>query len=201
MKNKEDKRKLVLTQPWAITSLRESLELKGIKVEEACANPASLNSEVINLENTNLNLRFSYLCEDIEIAKKLEENFSTNLEYDYFLNCAKLHATNMQQITNDLKAYYPEDYKALNFSSEKQEITLVKYLKHPKSAFLMAQCESKTEALYWRSIINSSKVEDLKFCQKITEECISGAVEASECPAKFKDYHEECTEKLNKMKH
>ena len=199
--NKERNKKLITTQPWVITSLRESIEIKGIKLEDACANSSSLSKDTINLEDSDIKQRFTYLCEDIEKARILEENFSNNLEYNYFLNCAKIHAANMQQITDDLKAHYPEDYKELNFNKEKQENILVKYLKHPKSAFLMAQCESKTEALYWRSIINSSKVEDLKFCQKITEECINGVIEASECPTNFKNYHDECTKKLNKMKH
>ena len=201
IKNKEHKRKLIATQPWAITSLRETLEKKGIKLEGACANSNSLSKDIINLEDSDILERFTYLCEDIQKARELEENFNNNLEYNYFLNCAKVHAANMQQITDDLKAHYPHDYKELNFSKEKQETILVKYLKHPKSAFLMAQCESKTEALYWRSIINSSKVEDLKFCQKITEECINGVIEVSECPINFKSYNDECTKKLNKMKH
>lgn len=195
------KKKLALTQPFAITALRESLEHKGVNLEGACANPASLTKDLIDLKDSDLKEKFTYLCEDIEIAKKLEENFSTNTEYKYFLNCAKTHAANMQQITDDLKTFYPEDYKLLNFNKEQQENILIKYLKHPKSAFLMAQCESKTEALYWRSIIDSGKVEDLKFCLKITEECISGQLTGVDCPANFKAYHDECTQKLNGMKH
>lgn len=198
-KYKADKRKLITTQPHAITTLRESLEKKGVKLEGACANPSSLSKDLIDLKNSDLEQRFTYLCEDIDMAKKLEENFNTNSDYSYFLNCAKTHVTNMQQITDDLKTYYPDDYKDLNFNKEKQESILMKYLKHPKSAFLMAQCESKAEALYWRSIVNSSKVEDLKFCQKITEECINGLTKPEECPANFKNYHDECTKKLKEI--
>lgn len=202
IKSAEDKkRRLAPTQPFAITTLRESLEHKGVSLEGACANPASLTKDLIDLKDSDVKERFTFLCEDIEIAKKLEENFSTNSDYKYFLNCAKMHAANMQQITDDLKAFYPEDYKQLNFSKENQETILVKYLKHPKSAFLMAQCESKTEALYWRSVIDSGKVEDLKFCLKITEECISGQLKGVDCPANFQVYHDECTQKLNGMKH
>lgn len=199
--DKDKKKKLAITQPFAITSLRESLEVKGVNLEGACANPTSLSKDLLDLTNSDSKQRFTYLCEDIEMAKKLEENFNTNSQYSYFLDCAKIHATNMQQITDDLKTFYPEDYKDLNFNKEKQESILVKYLKHPKSAFLMAQCESKTEALYWRSIIDSGKVEDLKFCQKITEECIQGIMKDQECPANFKSYHDECSKKLNEMKH
>lgn len=194
------KKRLLPTQPFAITALRESLEQKGVNLEGACANPASLSKDLIDLKDSDLKKRFTYLCDDIQIAKKLEENFSTNTDYVYFLNCAKAHAANMQQITDDLKTYYPDDYKELNFK-EKQESILVKYLKHPKSAFLMAQCESKTEALYWKSIIDSGKVEDLKFCLKITEECIGGQLKDKDCPANFKEYHDTCTKKLNGMKH
>ena len=202
IKSAEDKKKREIpTQPFSIVTLRESLELKGVNLEGACANPASLSKDLIDLSDSDLKQRFAYLCEDIEIAKKLEENFNTNTDYSYFLNCAKMHAANMQQITNDLKAHYPEDYKELNFNKEKQENILTKYLKHPKSAFLMAQCETKTEALYWRTIINSGKVEDLKFCQRITEECISGQIKPEECPANFKSYHEECTKKLKALSH
>lgn len=199
--NQAKKKKLIPTQPFAITALRESLEVKGVNLEGACVNPLSLSKDLIDLKDSDLKERFTFLCEDIEIAKKLEENFSTNKEYKYFLNCAKTHAANMQQITDDLKAFYPEDYKQLNFNKEQQENILVKYLKHPKSAFLMAQCESKTEALYWRSIIDSGKVEDLKFCLKITEECIAGQLKGVDCPANFQVYHDECTQKLNGMKH
>lgn len=201
MKNVEAKKKLISTRPVAIASLRESLELKKVNIEEACANPSALSKGVIDLSNSDLKERFTYLCEDQTITKKLEENFSTNTDYSYFLNCAKTHTVNMQQITSDLKEHYPEDYKLLNFSKENQESVLLKYLKHPNSAYLMAQCEAKTEALYWKSIINSGKVEDLKFCLQTTEDCISGKAKVEECPANFQSYHAECSKKLNNMKH
>lgn len=201
IKNKEANKKLVVTQPLFVSSLKESLEAKKINLEEACANPAGIDKDTINLANPDVKNRFTYLCEDQQIAKKLEENFSNNTDYNYFLNCAKTHTTNMLQITNDLKEYYPEDYKQLNFNKENQENILLKYLKHPKSTYLMAQCEAKSEALYWRNIINSGKVEDLKFCQQVTEDCISGKSKPEECPANFKAYHDECNNKLNKMKH
>ncbi len=201
IKSKEKNKKLVNTQPWDIVSLRDSLEKKGVILVDACINSASLSRDIINLENPELSQRFTYLCEDIERFKDLEVNYNTNLDYTYFLKCAKIHAENMQQISEDLKKHYPEDYKELNFNKNKQESILAKYLKHPKSAELMAQCEAKTEALYWRSIVQSSKVEDLKFCQKITEECMNGIVEISECPTDFKNYHAECTKKLKEMKH
>lgn len=195
-KNKEEKRKLVETQPLEIVSLRASLEQQGIRLEGACANPTSVNVDLSHKANFDFKQRFNYLCEDIDLAQKLDKNFSDNLDYSYFLECAKTHTANMNQITNDLKNHYPKDYKELNFNKED---ILVKYLKHPKSAFLMAQCESKAEALYWKSIISSGKVEDLKFCQKITEECINGITKSEECPVNFKNYNDECTEKLNKL--
>ena len=201
IQNKEQKRKLIITQPWDIILLRESLEKKGVILEDVCADTASLGKDKLNLENPENSRRFLYLCEDIQTFKDLEENYNTNIDYTYFLKCAKLHADNMQQISNDLKSYYPEDYKELNFNKDKQVSILGKYLKYPKSAELMAQCEAKTEALYWRSIVKSTKVEDLKFCQKITKECIDGVVEVSECPTDFKNYYGECTRKLNDMKH
>lgn len=161
LKNKEAKKKLIVTQPFSIAALRESLEQKHIGLEAACANPSAVTKDIIDLSNDDLKERFTYLCEDIQLAKKLEENFSSNTDYKYFLECAKIHTSNMTQITNDLKAHYPEDYKNLNFSKENQEAILLKYLKHPNSAFLMAQCEAKTEALYWSSLINSGKVEEI----------------------------------------
>lgn len=201
MKNIEAKKKLIPTQPFAVATLRESLTLKNVSIDGACANPDALTKDIIDLSIPDLKERFTYICEDQEIAKKLEENFSSNTDYKYFINCAKTHATNMQQITADLKEHYPADYKELNFNKEHQEAILMKYLKHPKAAFLMAQCESKSEALYWRSIIDSGKVEDLKFCQKITEECINGQINPEECPVNFKTYHDECVKKLDGMKH
>jgi hypothetical protein len=201
MKNIEAKKKLIVTQPVSVASLRESLVLKKVNVEGACANPSLLGKDIIDLSNPDLKTRFTYLCEDLSIAKKLEENFSTNTDYSYFLNCAKMHTTNMQQITSDLKEHYSEDYKKLNFSKENQESILLKYLKHPNTAYLMAQCEAKAEALYWRSIINSGKVEDLKFCLQTTEDCIGGKSKPEECPANFQSYHDECSKKLNSMKH
>lgn len=200
MKSVEAKKKLIVTQPFAIASLRDSLVLKKINIEAACINPSTVSS-IVDLSNSDLKERFTYLCEDQTIAKKLEESFSTNTDYSYFLNCAKMHTTNMQQITNDLKEHYPEDYKQLNFNKENQESILLKYLKHPGTAYLMAQCEAKSEALYWRSVINSGKVEDLKFCLKITEDCISGKSKLEECPANFQSYHDECSKKLGAMKH
>lgn len=201
LKNKEAKKKLIVTQPFSIAALRESLEQKHIGLEAACANPSAVTKDIIDLSNDDLKERFTYLCEDIQLAKKLEENFSSNTDYKYFLECAKIHTSNMTQITNDLKAHYPEDYKNLNFSKENQEAILLKYLKHPNSAFLMAQCEAKTEALYWSSLINSGKVEDLKFCLQVTEDCIGGKSKPEECPVNFQSYHDECTKKLNSMKH
>lgn len=200
-KNAEAKRKLIITRPVAIVALRESIEQKNVVLAAACSNPEALGKDIIDLSNSDLKTRFTYLCEDIELSKKLEENFNSNTDYKYFLNCAKTHAANIQQIMSDLKAHYPEDYKQLNSSKENQESILVKYLKHPKSAYLMAQCESKTEALYWRGIIDSGKVEDLKFCLQTTEDCMGGKSKPEECPANFQKYHEECTLKLNAMKH
>lgn len=201
MKSVEAKKKLIVTQPFAVASLRESLVLKNVNIEGACANPSAVSSNLIDLSNSDLKEKFTYLCEDLTIAKKLEENFSTNTDYSYFLNCAKMHATNMQQITNDLKEHYPEDYKNLNFNKENQESILLKYLKHPNTAYLMAQCEAKSEALYWKSIVNSGKVEDLKFCLQTTEDCISGKSKPEECPANFQSYHDECSKNLGGMKH
>ena len=201
MKNIEDKKKLIPTQPHSIAAFRESLESKKINLEEACANPSIVSIAVIDFSKPDLKEKFTYLCEDREMSKKLEENFSTSTDYNYFLSCAKIHAENMQQVTKDLKEHYPEDYKLLNFSKENQESVLLKYLKHPNSAYLMAQCESKAEALYWKSVINSGKVEDLKFCMKITEDCISGKSKPEECPANFQSYHDECNKKLGGMKH
>jgi hypothetical protein len=201
LQNKEAKKKLIVTQPFAIAALRESLEQKHIGLEAACTNPGAVTKDIIDLSSDELKTRFTYLCEDMQIAKRLEENFATNTDYKYFLDCAKSHTANMMQMTNDLKAHYPEDYKNLNFSKDNQEAILLKYLKHPNSAYLMAQCEAKTEALYWRSIINSGKVEDLKFCLQTTEDCMGGKSKSEECPANLQNYHDECSKKLNKMKH
>lgn len=200
-KNIEDKKKLIPTQPYAIAALRESLETKGVDIKTACENPVTLSSSVLDLSKEDLKKRFTFLCEDYEISKKLEENFGTSTDYKYFLNCAKSHFTNMQQIMSDLKEHYPADYKDLNFSKENQEKILMKYLKHPNTAYLMAQCEAKTEALYWRSIINSGKVEDLKFCVQTTEDCLGGKTKSEECPANVQAVHDECSKKLGEMKH
>lgn len=102
----------------------------------------------------------------------------------------------MQIIVQDLKEHYPEDYKALNFQ---QENVLLKYLKHPASVYIQVQCEAKAEALYWNSIVNSGKVEDLKFCLETLEGCVHGTTKAEECPAKFQNYYDECTAKFRKM--
>ena len=103
----------------------------------------------------------------------------------------------MQQLMRDLQEHYPEDYKNLNFKSED---ILLKYLKHPDSAYLQVQCESKSEALYWKSLSQSDKVEDLQFCIQTTQECISGKSKPEECPTDFKKYHDECSKKFNTMK-
>lgn len=201
VKIKENQKKLIRTRPLSITSLKDSLELKKVNIDAACIDSSILTNDVIDLSNSELKEKFTYLCEDQKMAKELEENFSTNSDYKYFLDCAKRHAANMQQITTDLKEHYTEDYKQLNFNKDNQESILNKYLKHPRASYLMAQCESKMEALYWRSIINSSKVEDLKFCQQITEDCINGKTKAEECPTNFKAHHDECVKKLGEMKH
>ena len=200
MANKKAQQKLIPTQPLTITSLRELLELKGVNVSAACANPTALTSDLIDFTDSDLKKRFTYLCDDQKMSKELEENFSTNSDYKYFLNCAKTHAATMQQITNDLKNHYHEDYKNLNFNKNDKENILNKYLKHPKTAYLMSQCESKAEALYWRTIISSKKVEDLKFCLEITQDCISGKTKAEECPANFKAHYDECNKKLDELK-
>ena len=201
IQTKDNNKKLIRTQPLSIISLKDSLELKKVNIDAACVDSSILTSDVIDLSNSELKERFTYLCEDQKMAKELEENFSTNSDYKYFLDCAKRHANNMQQITTDLKEHYTEDYTQLNFNKDNQEAILNKYLKHPRSSYLMAQCESKMEALYWRSIINSQKVEDLKFCQQITEDCINGKTKIEECPTNFQAHHDECVKKLGKMKH
>jgi hypothetical protein len=196
-KNKQDNRLSIITQPLQIISLKENLTSQKINLQEACKNPNLVQIKSTHLSESEFKKRFSYLCEDEQLALILEENFNSNNDYKYFLNCAKEYATELQQVMKDLKEHYPEDYKNLNF---KQGDVLLKYLKHPTSSYLMAQCESKTEALYWKSISQSNHVEDLKFCISTTEDCLSGKTKAEECPANFKNYHSDCTKKLNKMK-
>lgn len=196
--NQEAKKKLIATQPVYVAALKEAFESKAINLEGACANPTLLPSETVDLKNEEQKKRFEYLCEDLKIHKGLEENFASNTDYRYFLECAQKYAKDIQQIKDDLKNHYPEDYQALNF---KQEDILLKYLKHPSSAYLQVQCEAKAEALYWNSIVNSGKVEDLKFCLETLEGCVNGFTKAEECPAKFKNYYDDCTKKLNKLRH
>ena len=194
--NKEAQKKLVATQPVFIAALKEAFETKKISIAEACQNHSLIPQGLIDLSNDEQKTRFEYLCQDQKITKDLEENFGTNNDYRYFLNCAKEYSENIQQIMKDLKEHYPEDYKALNF---KQENTLLKYLKHPNAAYLQVQCEAKAEALYWSSIVGSGKVEDLKFCLETLEGCVNGTTKAEECPAKFKEYYEECNSNFKKM--
>lgn len=201
LKNEKDKRKLIPTQPVAIVELREFLEKKNVNLEGACKTPSALTKDIIDLNDADLKTRFDLLCQDIEISKKLEENFGSNTNYKYFVDCARTHSANIQQIMTDLKEHYSEDYRQVNFSKEEQERILLKYLKHPKAAFLMAQCEAKSEALYWKAIAESGKVEDLKFCLQVTEDCIAGKSKPEECPVNYQAHHDECSKALNKMKH
>lgn len=196
--NQEKQKELIATQPVFVASLKEVLESKGINIEASCLNQALMPSDLIDLKNKDQKKRFDYLCEDLALYKKLEANFATSTDYTYFLECAKNYAHEMQLIQQDLKAHYPEDYQALSF---KQEDTLLKYLKHPASAYLQVQCEAKAEALYWNAIVKSGKVEDLNFCIETLEGCAKGFAKADECPAKAKEYYEECNLSRKKMRH
>lgn len=195
--NSKSNRPVIATRPLYIKNLKEGILAQNISLEDACKNPRQINKSILEITNASFEERFIYLCEDYNLSNELKENFNNNSDYKYFLNCAKNYAAQMQQVMKDLKEHYPEDYKALNF---KQEEVLLRYLKHPDSAYLAVQCESKSEALYWKSISQSDKVEDLQFCIQVTQECISGKSKAEECPTNFENYNKECSKKLNKMR-
>lgn len=195
--DKKEKLALLSTQPFQIAALKESIIGQNIKIDDACMNPKILNQNVLQKSTINFDERIKYLCEDQILSKELESNFGTNTDYKFFLNCAKSYAAEMQQTMKDLKEHYPEDYKNLNFN---QSDILLKYLKYPATSILKAQCESKSEALYWKSLSQSGKVEDLQFCIQITSDCISGTTPAEECPANFKTHFDECTTKLKNMR-
>ncbi len=196
-KDQEAKRKLIATQPLQINALKEVFHSKSISLEGACANPTLIPKEIVNLKDEEQKQRYDYLCEDLKITRRLEENFAMNMDYRYFIECAKDYAREIQQIRDDLKAHYPADYEALNF---KHEETLLKYLKHPAASYLKVQCDAKAEALYWRSIIDSGNPEDLKFCLEALEGCVKGFTKTEECPVNFGTYYDECNVKMKKMK-
>lgn len=197
MQTKENKQSLIKTQPLYVASLKAGIATQNISIDDACKKPQSLNQKTLEVPDTNFDERLKYLCEDQILSRELEAQFGTSSDYKYFLNCAKTYALEMQEMMKDLKDHYPEDYKNLNF---KQEDVLLKYLRHPATAYLKAQCESKSEALYWKSISESTKVEDLQFCIQVTSECINGTTKVEDCPANFKVHHDECTKKLNSMR-
>ncbi len=195
--DKAQERALISTQPFQVAALKESIIGQNIRIDDACKNPQALNQSVLQTSTISFDERLKYLCEDQILSKELESHFGNNTDYTFFLNCAKTYASEMQQIMKDLKEHYPEDYKNLNFN---QSDILLKYLKHPATSILKAQCEAKSEALYWKSLSQSNKVEDLKFCIQITSECINGTTKPEECPANFKTHHDDCTKKLSNMK-
>lgn len=183
--------------PLYIAKLREDLENAHFIIADICKDSSSVSKKIIDLSQSSEKRRFDFLCEDEQLEKELKENFAKNKDYNYFLECAKNYAIEIQFLIDDLKNNYPEDYKNINFG---QENIMLKYLKHPKAAYFKVQCENKSEELYWETIVSSKKVEDLKFCIGIMEDCINEKTDIKECPKEYLKYHKECASELDKLR-